>query len=469
MNTSNTTKPSRVITPFFLTMINVAAIVSLRNLPLTSSYGYRLIFLYLIAALTFFIPAALVSAELATALPKRGGVFIWVEEAMGTRWGFLAIWLQFIENVIWYPTVLSFTSATIAYIFNPSLAENTQYTICMILGIYWSTTILNLWGMKVSEWISSLGAIIGTVLPTVLIIILGIMWLIEDNPVSTAFQNRSIIPNWDLSNLVFFVGILLGFAGIEMSAVHASEVKEPNKSYPKAILWGSLIILLIFILGSWAIGIVTPSEKTNLIAGVMAAFEVFFNRLHLPFLTPLIAIAIVIGTISQISTWIVGPVKGLHETACHGVLPPLFQRINRYQAPYIMMIAQGIVVTILSCVFLIMPNVNSSYWILSVLAAQVYLVMYILLFISGIILRYTRKDLPRSYRIPGKNFGMWFIGSLGIVISIIAFFLGFVPPEQIQAGDLYFYWGFLIIGIIATCILPFILYALKKPSWIKTK
>src|ERR1700753_2570263 len=93
---------------FVLAMLSLAVVISLRNLPLTAEYGFGSPFFYILAALIFMIPYALVSAELASGWPKEGGVFIWVKEALGDRWGFLAIWMQWFHNMTWYPAMLAF-------------------------------------------------------------------------------------------------------------------------------------------------------------------------------------------------------------------------------------------------------------------------------------------------------------------------------------------------------------------------
>src|SRR5258708_3943536 len=125
-------KIPRTLTVFTLAMINIAAIGSVKNWPVTAEYGFASIVYFILAAMIFFLPISLVSAELATGWPKSGGVFAWVKEAFGHRTGFLAIWLLWIENVIWYPTILSFIAATVAYIFNPSLSDNTTYTLLIV-------------------------------------------------------------------------------------------------------------------------------------------------------------------------------------------------------------------------------------------------------------------------------------------------------------------------------------------------
>lgn len=152
-----------------LAIMNVTAVVSLRGLATEAIYGIQSAFYYLFAAIVFLIPTAMVAAELAAMFSgKQGGVFRWVGEAFGARFGFLAIWLQWIQSTIWYPTVLTFGAVSIAFIgFNPeadaALASNRLFTLVVVLVIYWAATFISLkgigWVGKVSKW----GGIIGTI------------------------------------------------------------------------------------------------------------------------------------------------------------------------------------------------------------------------------------------------------------------------------------------------------------------
>ncbi|MBL6967130.1 MAG: amino acid permease, partial [Desulfobacteraceae bacterium] len=161
----------KVLGVFSIAMINLAIIYSIRGLPLLAEEGTSAAFYLLASAVFFLIPVAFISAELATGWPPKGpgGIYVWVREALGERWGFVAVWMQWSENVIWFPTVLSFIGATITYIFMPSLANNKVYMLATILVIYWAGTFANLRGMKTSAWISTLG-VIGTMLSTALIV-----------------------------------------------------------------------------------------------------------------------------------------------------------------------------------------------------------------------------------------------------------------------------------------------------------
>ncbi|NGX59841.1 MAG: Glutamate/gamma-aminobutyrate antiporter [Chlamydiae bacterium] len=458
-------KIPKAISVFTLAMINVAAVSSVKNWPFTAELGFSSMFYFILAALVFFFPVSLVSAELATGWPKRGGVYLWVKEAFGPKWGFLAVWLQWIENIVWYPTVLSFAAGTVAYLVNPNLANSTIYTIVMVLLIFWGATIANFFGMKTSGWFSDMGAICGTLIPGTIIILLGGYWLIEGAPLQIDFSMDAFLPDFNLSSMVLFTGVLLTFAGIEMSAVHALDVRNPQKDYPKAILFSAILILSLSILGVLAIAIVVPQKDISLTAGTMQAFTIFLSKYNLKALIPFVAVLMAAGLFGSVCTWIIGPTKGLLAAGQEGNLPPVFHKTNRHQAPVALMIAQGIIASALCLMFFLMPTISSGFWILTVLVAQLYLVMYILVLIAALRLRYSQPKHKRPYKIPGGNVGMWVVCGLGILSGLFALLIGYIPPDQFEIGNKTFYTGFLICGTVLGCIAPFIILLFKKPDW----
>jgi amino acid transporter len=161
------------LTLFSLTMITVGSVDSIRNLPTTALFGSQLIAFFTLAAICFLVPTALVSAELASGWPKQGGVYVWVKEAFGQRAGFLAIWLQWIENVIWYPTLLAFVGGTVGYLIHPDLASNPYFLWSVIVASFWGVTLINMRGMHSSALFSNICALSGLILPMGLIIGLG--------------------------------------------------------------------------------------------------------------------------------------------------------------------------------------------------------------------------------------------------------------------------------------------------------
>jgi len=449
---------------FTLVMINIAAIIGLRNLPLIAMYGSKAVFMVLLSAFIFFIPVALVSAELATGWPKEdGGIFIWAKEAYSPRFGFLSIWLQWIQNVIWFPAELAFAAGTLAYVFNSELASNKLYILVVIIIAFAFCIGINLFGLKTSGLISSAGAIIAIFIPFIIILIFCAIWLFKGNPSQISFSEDLI--SWeffDLTNMVLLVGVFLGMAGLEMSAVFANKVRNPQRDYPIAILFSGIIIIAILMLGSLAIAVVIPQKDLSLVAGVMQAFEVFLGSVNLKWLIPVLAIMIFIGPIVRVSTWVAGPNEGLLEAAEDGYMPSEFKRTNKHGMPVSLFFLQGVVYAFCLAPFIFMPNINSSFWLLTALSAQLYLIMYIFLFSSAIVLRYRKPDVKRSFRIRGGNFGMWIVAGIGLLASLFGIFIGFLPPSQIDMGSYSNYLLFLFIGIFLFCAAPFIMYHFSK-------
>jgi len=459
-----TSSKKHTLTIFSLTMITVGSVDSIRNLPATALFGSQLISFFLLGALFFLIPTALVSAELASGWARQGGIYIWIKEAFGKKAGFLAIWLQWIENVIWYPTILSFVAGTIGYLINPAMASNPYFLWLVIVSSFWGVTFLNMRGMKSSSFFSNLCAISGLLLPMSLIIGLGAMWLVGGNPVQIHFDVSNILPNWDDKSIwVSLTAIIMSFCGIEIATVHANDVHNPQQAFPRALANSVIIILVTLILGSLAIAVVLPQHDINLVAGIMQAFDAFFSRYHLLWMMPIVAVMLVMGGLGGVSNWIIAPTKGLLVAAEDGNLPLFFQRTNTHDAPVVMLITQAVIVTVLSGLFLFMPSVNGSYWLLTALAAQLYMLMYLMMFIAAIKLRISAPDHPRAFRIPGGMAGMLFVAGIGIAGTLITLAVSFIPPEGINVGSISRYEITLIAGLLLMCSPPFI------SSWLQNR
>ncbi|MFI4917957.1 MAG: APC family permease [Legionellales bacterium] len=445
------------LTVFSLTMITVGSVDSIRNLPATALFGSQLIFYFMLGALFFLIPTALVSAELSSGWPKQGGIYIWVREAFGKKVGFLAIWLQWIENVIWYPTILSFVAGTIGYLINPTLTANPYFLWAVIVTCFWGATVLNLHGMRSSSWFSSICSLAGLLLPMSLIIGLGAAWITQGNPLQINFDIPSIVPHLaDKSMWVSLTAIIMSFCGIEIATVHANDVNNPQHAFPRALIFSVGIILSTLIFGSLAIAVVVPGKDINLVAGIMQAFEAFFMNYHMLWMMPVVAVMLVLGGLGGVSNWIIAPTKGLLVAAEDGNLPEFFQRTNTKGAPVVMLLMQAIIVTVLSALFLFMPSVNGSYWLLTALAAQLYMLMYFIMFAAAIKLRLAAPAHHRPFKISGGLLGMLFVASIGIIGVLVTLAVSFIPPEGINVGSTNRYELTLIFGLLFMCAPPFV-------------
>ena len=472
METKKTTTGFR-LSVATLAIMNVTAVVSLRGLPAESVYGLSSAFYYLFAAIVFLIPTALVAAELAAMYSdKQGGVFRWVGEAMGARMGFLAIWIQWIQSTIWYPTVLTFGAVSIAFIgmdqtHDMALASNKVFTLIVVLAIYWVATFIALKGLswvgKISKW----GGIVGTIIPAALLIIMGIAYLATGGH-NNMDMSQGFFPDLTkFDNLVLASSIFLFYAGMEMMGVHVMEVDNPRKNYPKAILLGALIAVLIFIFGTFSLGFIVPAKDVNLTQSLLVGFDNYLAYFKMSWASPIVAIALMFGVLAGVLTWVSGPSKGIFAVGKAGYLPPFFQKENSNGVQRNILLIQGVIVTLLALLFVVMPSVQSFYQILSQLTVLLYLIMYMMLFAAAIVLRYRMRDSDRPFRL-GGNFTMWIIAGLGFCGSLLAFILSFIPPAQISTGDPKTWVTILIVGCIIVVVVPFIIYAMRKPSWKST-
>ncbi len=459
-----------------LALMTAAAIISLRGLPMMAQEEMTMFFYIFFATFLFLVPAGFVAAELGSAFADRGGgVYTWVGQAFGKRMGFAAIFLQWIQNVVWYPTVLGFAAAAIAYTIGiPRLALNGVYVGLFSIAMYWFATLLTLRGTNTVSRLTSRGFLLGTVIPGAVIVILAIIWWATGHPLGirsipasvTEIVNvgaggqvhpRAFPHMTGLNDIAFLAGILLLFAGVEVHAVHAQELKNPQKQFPVAILTAAIISFLLFTLGSLAVALIVPYEQITLQDGLMVSFAQAFGAYNISWMTNILCLLVAFGALAGVMSWISGPSRGLLWTARDGQLPRMMTKTNKNGIQINILIIQGCIVTVLSSFYIFMSNVNVAFFLLSALTIGLYLVMYMMMYAAGIRLRYTQPDLERRYRVPGGKAGMWIIAGVGFLAVFFAFIVTFFPPSQLPVGSPAMYTWLVVIGTVVFVSVPFII------------
>lgn len=445
-----------------LALMTTASVASLRAAPTMAVYGLACVLLYLIPAIVFLLPTALVSAELASGWP--GGVYRWVSEGLSKPLGFLAVWCQFAMTIFYYPSLLAFVASTIAYVIDPALASNGLYTAIVIMVLYWTGVWVSSRGTEALAGLSSWGLVIGTLIPGTVLVVLGMVFLGQGNASAAPMTSSHLLPQWaGLASLVLIVNNFLSYSGMEMNAVHVSSLKNPAKEYPKSMFLAMGLVLLIFILPALAISWVVPSSQLSLTAGVMQAFDAFFAHFHVSWMTPIAAVMLVSAALGGMLTWLAGPSKGLLEISrSEGYLPPYLQRLNKNGIQQNILVTQGAVTTVIALLYALIPNVSNVYWIFSTITTQVYLIVYLLMFVAAMRLRKTQPDHPRGYRVPAIHV----LCVVGLLASVAALAIGFVPPSQFGSGSVGVYVA--IIGgglVILGLLIPWLFLRLRKPGW----
>lgn len=457
------------LTMMAMAILLITSIFSLRGLPSEAKYGVQSIFFFIFAAVVFLVPFSLVCAELASTYTQSGGLYRWVSEAFGPKWGWTAMYLEWQTIVFWFPTVLMFGAASLAYIawpesFDQQLASNKWYTLIVAMLLYWAATFNAFRGQKSANVLSTYGGLVGTIIPGALLIVLGILYFAlgkQDNLADVPF-----FPDFSHFNtLVLAASIFLFFAGMETQAVHINDMKNPSKQFPRAVFVACVAIVVLYALGTLVIGLVIPTDNINLLQSLLVAYKALWKSFGLGWLGNVIAAFVMFGVAGQISALVTGPSTGLMAVAQSGYLPRSLQKVGKNGVNRSILYIEGALVSVISLVLIVLPTVESAYQIMSQMATIIYLIMVVIIYLAFIRLRHTAPNRKRGFKVPGGKFGMIVVCTLGIAGALLAIVLSFIPPSQISTGSPVTYISIIAIGVAVFVALPLVIYRYRKPSW----
>ena len=440
----------------------MGSVGDLGSAPALAVFGLPSVVLYVVPAIVFLVPAALVSAELASGW--QGGVYDWVSEGISPAMGFGAVWCQFAQTTFYYPAVLAYVASTLSYVFAPGLAHSGLYTTVVIIVLFWASVLFAARGVIAADRLASWGILIGTLIPGLLLVVLAGLYLLQGNHSAAPLNTHHLLPPWHgPTSIVLIVNGFFTYAGVEVNAVHVDDLQNPAREFPRAILVAVILILLVFIPPTLAISIAVPSQHISLTAGVMQAFRSLLDHFSLSFLEPVIAIGLVLASISGLLDWLGGPSTGLVRIGRErGYLPRYFQHVNANGVQVRILATQGAVITVIGLLYALVPTVSRAYWIFAALATEVYLIMYVLMFVAAGNLRRRQPEHQRGYRAPA----LIVICGVGVLASVAACIVGLLPPSQLGHTNTPVYVLTMLAGVLLVGVLPpTLLYRLRRPSW----
>ena len=182
--------------------------------------------------------------------------------------------------------------------FDPKLAENPTFVMIVVTVIFGTVTLLNFRGLKTSGVVAAVGLVLGTILPTLLVILFAAIWWMSDHPIAVPEQNRGFFPKLEgIRGLAIAAGMITFYSGLEVNAVHGLRISKPRTSIPFAMILSASIVLTIYIFGSLGIAMILPPEKirADLNVGPMEMFRVFLETHNLGMLSPVLAACVCIG------------------------------------------------------------------------------------------------------------------------------------------------------------------------------
>jgi amino acid transporter len=444
-----------------IVLFNVAAIIGMRWVALAAANGPSSLFLWVLAALVFFVPQGFAVIALASAIPEEGGLYVWTARAFGARHGFLAGWLYWASNILYFPTLTLSTVVFALYVFDLRFAyleQNATYAAGASLVLLGIALFFNVIGLKSGRWVQNIGGV-ASWLPAVALAVVALAALLHGGS-ATPITPRSLMPDFgNLPTILFFANLCFGFAGLELAPMLAGEVVEPRKTFPRAIIISGLTIAACYLIGTMSLMWALPPGETSIISGVNQAIAKAGARHGLGWLGAPVALLMTIAGLGGIGAWLIGTARLLFVGGLDRYLPPVFGRTHpRWKTPYVALLVQGA----LSALFILAATrgdtVKGAYLKLVNATLIVYFIPYLYMFAAAIKLRMEIARQPQAIPVPGGKAGSLFWNGLGFLTTTVSIILALIPPAdtadrrgffvQVLSGS----FGFLAAGWVLYAI-----------------
>jgi glutamate:GABA antiporter len=444
-----------------IVLFNVTAIVGMRWISLAAANGPSSLVLWLLAALTFFVPQGFAVIALASAIPEEGGLYVWTSRAFGPRHGFLVGWLYWASNILYFPTLTLSTAVFALYVVGTRfthLEQSAAYAAGASLLLLTLSLSLNIIGIKSGRWLQNAGGV-ASWLPAIVLAAVGILALLHGGS-ATPITPRSLLPAFNrLPTILFFANLCFGFAGLELAPLLAGEVVEPRATFPRAIIISGLTIAACYLIGTLCLMWALPASDTSIISGVNQAVTTAGARQGLGWLGSPTALLMTLGGLGGIGAWLIGSARLLFVGGLDRFLPPILAKTHaKWKTPYVALLIQAV----LSALFILAATqgvtVKDAYLKLVNATLIVYFVPYLYMFAAAIKLRLEIARNAAAIPVPGGRFGSLFWNGLGLLTTGIAIVLALIPPAE--TADKANFLVQVLLGSVGFVVAGLILYAL---------
>ena len=442
--------------------MNILAILGPRWFTFAGKFGAASMLIWIVAACIFFIPLTFICAEFGARYPdKEAALTDWIHAELGEKTAFYASWFYFVTELFYLPTLLTFTGICVGYAINPELARNKLFITLFVIIIFWIMIFLSTKNLETFKKANELNSFLGTLLPIFLIVLAAVISVFFlGNKIPTDFSPHKWIPKFNLSNLLFLVGIGTALSGAEVTAPFVARMKNPQKNFPRAILLATLLIIVFYIIGTLAIVCVVSPDKFSTASGIFQVLMLVFSQIHLKWLAIVIFILIGIGTLGSLLIWIVSPAKMLVDGNDHRIFPHFFAKKTSDGLPVNAIITQGIFVTLIVIFSDFLSTVGNIYNVLVMASSILMFVTYMLLLLAFIKMKFAKKRASAVFEVPGKKTGaviVFVFAFTTCIVSIIIPIISLPPHSHIFAYEIE------VIGIPALLgFLGFLLYRRKS-------
>ncbi|MEO6525414.1 MAG: APC family permease [Gemmatimonadaceae bacterium] len=419
-----------------LVLFNLVAVLGLRWLATAAKAGPSALVLWVLAAVFFFVPQGLVVTELASRFPEEGGIYQWTKRALGEKHGYVCGWCYWINNVLYYPSLLISTAVIATFVVGKGesgLANDWTYVLAATLTCLWLAVLLNIVGVGTGKWLQNAGGV-GTYIPGIILIALGAVLAFTGHPSANPITRQNVTPHLaSLEGLNLWASIAFAFAGLELSSAMGGEVREPRRTLPRAILISAPLIAVAYLLGTGALLWIVPTDDISVVSGFLQATSVGANAISpsLWWLAPLAAAAYALGSVGGVGAWLTGPARIAFSIGLDRYFPPAFGRIHpKWKTPYVAILVQASLATVFLLVSVLGKGttVEKAYLIILDTQLLIYFIPYVYLFISFLLHRRTPSP-AETVRVPGGPVGALIVGGSGLLMTLFAMGVAMVPPS----------------------------------------
>lgn len=450
--------------------LTATMVLDVYEYPTFATSQLNLLFFLIVGGILWFFPVALCSAEMAT-IPQweKGGVFTWVSETLGEKWGFTAIFFQWFQITVGFVTMIYFMLSALVKVFDwQMLDQNPIAKTLAVLIIFWLITLSQLGGTRVTDKLIKFTFSLGVVVPAILLLTFCVIYVAQGNPLAFSGAGRKLMPNFhDVATLVVFVSFILSYMGVEASATYSNELKNVQRNYPLAMIMLAVFAIVINSIGGLSVGAIVSQSQLSLSGGVMQAFDAYLVHFGISskLVVKLLAFLVAFGILGEVSSWVLGPVRGLYMAAQRGLLPPVFRKTNRHEVPVPLVLVQGGLVSVWTIVLTLFGGGNNvSFQVALTLTAVIYALMYVIFFVGYFKLVHRMPELKGVFQVPGKKIGKTLIAGSGLLATIIVVGISFVVPSSLPQASGLTYQLMLLGGTLITLALPLIIYHFNDKS-----
>ncbi|MFL6589841.1 MAG: APC family permease [Chthoniobacterales bacterium] len=409
-----------------LVLFNLVAVIGLPWVATAAKAGPGTLGLWLLAAALFFVPQGLAVIELSSAFPDEGGIYAWTKRYFGEGHGFVCGWCYWINNVLYYPTLLlaaAVMAPFIAGLGESGLGDNWTFVLPFTVVGLVVAVLLNLVGVGTGKWLQNLGGV-GVLLPGLLLVVLGLIQLGRGpaNPISLADLKPDLT---DLPMLNLWATIAFAFAGLELSSTMGSEVEKPRQNLPRSVYISAPLVAFIYLVGTCAMLWLVRKDQINLVAGPLQAISNGLAGAGTAgwWIVSMVALLLTVARLGALGAWLTGSARVAFVVGVDRYFPPSFGRIHpKWRTPYVAILVQAGIAMFFLFVSVIGKGttVEKAFLILIDMSLLIYFIPYLYLFLCF---------TAHAWRRPGKFFRVAAALS-GLMLTLFAMVVAVIPPPD---------------------------------------